>query len=162
MAERLAGAGGAVLSLPRPSGIDPPTQLPPTGASRDFDPLVATYATVPYADVNPGAGRLAYVVMFGMMFADAGHGASWSCRLAVRWRWSPRLARFDRLAVPGRGRLSSMVFGVLYGEFFGPTGVMPVLWLAPLDQPVPLLVAGVAVGALLLAALRAGHGQPLP
>jgi V/A-type H+-transporting ATPase subunit I len=44
-----------------------------------------------------------------------------------------------------------MVFGLLYGEFFGPTGVLPALWVPPLEEPVQLLLAGVAVGAVLLA-----------
>jgi V/A-type H+-transporting ATPase subunit I len=44
-----------------------------------------------------------------------------------------------------------MVFGVLYGEFFGPTGVVPTVWLAPLDAPVTLLGAALGVGAVLLA-----------
>src|SRR5581483_4140645 len=43
------------------------------------------------------------------------------------------------------------VFGALYGEFLGPTGVVPVLWLAPLDHPVLLLGAAAGVGAFLLA-----------
>ena len=41
---------------------------------------------------------------------------------------------------------------MLYGEFFGPTGVLPVIWLAPLEHPVPLLLAAVAAGAVLLGA----------
>ena len=52
--------------------------------------------------------------------------------------------------VAGAG-LSATAFGLLYGEFFGPTGVLPVVWLAPLDEPVPLLAAAVGVGAVLLA-----------
>jgi V/A-type H+-transporting ATPase subunit I len=151
---RLSDVGGAVVPLRRPSGIDPPTQLPQSGPSRDFDPLVQTYATVPYADVNPSVlAGLAYVLMFGMMFADVGHGAIlllFAC--AVRWRGSSRLSRLEpaRLFLAGAG-LSSMLFGALYGEFFGPTGVIPVIWLAPLDHPIPLLGAAVAVGAVLLA-----------
>jgi V/A-type H+-transporting ATPase subunit I len=43
-----------------------------------------------------------------------------------------------------------MVFGLLYGEFFGPTGLVPALWLRPLDEPTRLLAAGVGVGAGLL------------
>ncbi len=154
LADRLAVVGGAVAPLPRPPGVQPPTLLPQTGASRDFAPLVETYATVPYADINPSTiAGLAYVVMFGMMFADMGHGALLLlAALAVRWNWSPRLARLRPvwLFLAGAG-LASMVFGALYGEFFGPTPVVPVLWLAPLDQPVLLLGAGVAVGAVLLA-----------
>jgi V/A-type H+-transporting ATPase subunit I len=46
---------------------------------------------------------------------------------------------------------ASMLAGAAYGEFFGPTGVVPALWLAPLEEPLRLLLAGLAVGALLLA-----------
>ncbi|MGZ4554869.1 MAG: V-type ATPase 116kDa subunit family protein [Mycobacteriaceae bacterium] len=154
LAARVAGFGGAVVSLPRPPGVQPPTQLPKAGAAREFAPLVETYATVPYADVNPApVAGLAYVVMFGMMFADVGHGALLLlAAVAIRLRWSPRLnpLRPVWLFLAGAG-LASMVFGALYGEFFGPTNVVPVIWLAPLDHPIPLLGAAVAVGAALLA-----------
>jgi V/A-type H+-transporting ATPase subunit I len=151
---RVAGFGGAVVSLPHPPGVQPPTQLPQAGAVREFAPLVETYTTVPYADVNPApVAGLAYVVMFGMMFADVGHGALlFLAAIAIRLRWSPRLnpLRPVWLFLAGAG-LASMVFGALYGEFFGPTNVVPVIWLAPLDHPIPLLGAAVAVGAALLA-----------
>lgn len=154
LAGRLAGVGGAVAPLPRPAGVQPPTLLPEVGASREFAPLVETYATVPYADVNPSViAGLAFVVMFGMMFADVGHGALLLlAALAVRFHWWSRLARLRPvwLFLAGAG-VASMVFGALYGEFFGPTQVVPVLWLSPLDEPVLLLGAAVAVGALLLA-----------
>lgn len=157
LASRVAPAGGAVVPLPRPLGVDPPTLLSRTGVGRDFAPLVQTYTTVPYADVDPSAlAGLAYVVMFGMMFADAGHGALLLlAALALRLGRPARLAARARLQrywlfLAGAGA-ASMVFGALYGEFFGPTGVLPVLWLAPLEEPITLLVAGVGVGALLLA-----------
>jgi V/A-type H+-transporting ATPase subunit I len=43
------------------------------------------------------------------------------------------------------------LFGLLYGQFFGPTGVVPTLWFDPLDDPVRLLVAALVFGAVLLA-----------
>ena len=154
LAARVAPVGGAVVPMPRPAGVQPPTLLPQQGASREFAPLVETYATVPYADVNPSLiAGLAYVVMFGMMFADVGHGALLVlAAVAIRMRWWSRLARLAPvwLFIAGAG-LASMVFGLLYGEFFGPTQVIPVVWLAPLDHPVPLLLAAVVVGAVLLA-----------
>ena len=74
---RLAEVGGSAAQLPRPLGVDPPTLMPDTAARRPFAPLVTTYATVPYADVDPTVvAGLAYVVMFGAMFADAGQGAA--------------------------------------------------------------------------------------
>ena len=153
LAERLASVGGAVVPLTRPPGIQPPTQLSSTGAAHEFAPLVDTYSTVPYADVNPSLlAGLAYVAMFGMMFADVGHGALLLlAAIAARLGWWSRLARLRRvwLFLAGAGA-ASMLFGALYGEFFGPTGVIPTLWLAPLDHPLELLGAALAVGALLL------------
>jgi V/A-type H+-transporting ATPase subunit I len=153
--ERLAEIGGAVQRLRRPRGVDPPTLL--RGGSevrRSLRPLVDTYATVPYADVDPTLmASLAYVVMFGMMFGDAGHGLLLVLAgLALR-AGHPRRLSGVRRAWPflvGAG-LAATVFGLLYGEFFGPTGVVPPLWLAPLEEPVPLLVAAIGVGAVLLA-----------
>lgn len=154
LAAGLAAVDSSVLVLPAPRGVDPPTLLSERGPGRDFAGLVRTYATVPYRDVDPSLlAGIAYVVMFGMMFADAGQGALLLlAALAVRsgrWRRLERLAPYW-LFLAGAG-LASTVFGVLYGEFFGPTGVVPVIWLSPLENAVTLLLVAIAVGALLLA-----------
>jgi V/A-type H+-transporting ATPase subunit I len=154
LARRIAASGGAVVPLPRPAGAEPPTLLPPAAGSRDFAPLINTYGTVPYADINPSMlAGLAYVVMFGIMFADVGHGGLLLlAALATRLGWSKRLARLRPVWLfLALGGIASMAFGVLYGEFFGPTKVVPTVWIAPLDQPLQLLGAAVALGALLLA-----------
>ena len=154
LAARLAGAGGGVVPLPSPPGVDPPTLVRHSGAARSFEPLVGTYATVPYRDVDPTvAAGIAYIVMFGMMFGDAGHGLMLLfAGLALRAGWPRRLARLRQhwQLVAGAG-LAATLFGLAYGEFFGPTGVVPALWLDPLDQPITLLAAAVGLGALLLA-----------
>ena len=154
LAARIAPSGSAAVALPRPAGVDPPTQLSPRPAAREFAPLVQTYGTVSYADLDPSLlAGLSYLLMFGMMFADVGHGAllaagGLACRF-LPWR---RLRPLRRVWVfiTGAG-LTSMAAGVLYGEFFGPTGVIAPLAVAPLEQPVALLLAAVAVGAFLLA-----------
>jgi V/A-type H+-transporting ATPase subunit I len=154
LADHLARCGGAVVPLARPAGAQPPTLLSRTGAARDFAPLVETYSTVPYADVNPSLlAGLAYVVMFGVMFADAGHGALLlAAALVLRWRPRPWMepVRPAWRFIAGAG-LCSMAFGALYGEFFGPTGVLPTLWLDPMESPVQLLVASLVLGGVLLA-----------
>jgi V/A-type H+-transporting ATPase subunit I len=142
------------VPLPTPRGVQPPTQLSTSGPAREFAPLVRTYATVPYADIDPSLiAGLAYVVMFGIMFADAGQGALLlAAGLAARTATGGLLARVRPVwvFVAGAGA-SSVVFGLLYGEFFGPTGVLPVLWVEPLEHPIPLLGVAVAAGAVLLA-----------
>ncbi|WP_458247704.1 V-type ATPase 116kDa subunit family protein [Streptomyces sp. MAI_2237] len=151
----LADAGGALVPLRAPRGIDPPTLLTATSAvRRSFGPLVRTYGTVPYTDIDPTLpAGIAYVVMFGMMFGDAGHGALLLLgALLLRLGRPRRLAPLRRLwpFVAGAG-LTSTLAGVAYGEFFGPTGVLPVLWLNPLEEPVRLLASAVGFGAILLA-----------
>jgi V/A-type H+-transporting ATPase subunit I len=154
LAGRLGEVGGGLLPLPRPRGVDTPTLLISTGVRRSLTPLVETYGTVPYADVDPTVlAAVTYVLMFGMMFGDVGHGAMLLLVAAGLWAGRPRwLARWRRAAplVAGAG-VGSALFGLLYGECFGPTGLVPVLWLAPLEHPIPLLLAALAVGAVLLA-----------
>jgi V/A-type H+-transporting ATPase subunit I len=138
--------------------VQPPTQLPTGGAGRPFDVIVETYTTVPYRDVDPTLlAGLAYVSMFGMMFGDLGHGALLlvgallvrSGRLPGRLGGSAGLRR-SWLVLAGGG-LASMIFGALYGEAFGPTGLVPVLWLDPLAAPVPMMLTAVGAGAVLIA-----------
>ena len=151
---RLEPLGGAVVRLPVPHGAVPPTLVEARGATGAFQPLVDTYAAVPYADVNPAAfAGLAYVAMFGMMFGDVGRGALLvACGLLLATGHPAVLARFHRLApfVIGAG-MSSILFGLAFGEMFGPTHVVPTLWMAPLDHPTTLLAVAIAVGASLLA-----------
>lgn len=154
LSERLRPLGAAVVPLPYPRGTDPPTLLHTRGRlNQPFAPLVDTYTTVPYVNVDPTAvAGLAFVFMYGMMFADAGQGLLLLIGgLMLRFGRPARLARF-RSAWPfmtGAG-LSAMIFGVLFGEFFGPTGVLPVLWVEPLEEPVLLLEVAIGIGAVLL------------
>ena len=158
LAEDLAPIGGAVVAIRRPRGSQPPTLLAEGRARRAFAPLVETYATPPYRDIDVSVlAGVAYVAVFGMMFADVGHGA-----LLLAIALTARFGHWRRLnivrpvwvMVAGAGA-ASMAFGALYGECFGPTHAFPVLWLSPLDQPVRLLSIAIAVGALLLAAAYA-------
>jgi V/A-type H+-transporting ATPase subunit I len=154
----LRPAGGALVPLPRPAGADAPTLLAGGGVHRALTPLVQTYGTVPYADLDPTWLTWAsYVLMFGMMFGDAGQGLLLvGVAAALRAGW-PSPARRFRAAWPfvGGAGAAATVFGVLYGECFGPTGLVPAVWLSPLSHPVTLLLAAAGAGAALLAAAYA-------
>jgi V/A-type H+-transporting ATPase subunit I len=152
--ERLAPLGGAAVQLQPPPGVDPPTLLTARSQASSARPLVDTYATVPYRNVDPTRfAAVAYVVMFGMMFGDLGDGILVALGGLFLWRTKrPGLAGVRRVwpLVLAIG-VAAAFFGVLYGEFFGPTGVISPLWIEPLDDPTGFLAAGVAVGATLLA-----------
>ncbi|HEU4947154.1 MAG TPA: V-type ATPase 116kDa subunit family protein [Kribbella sp.] len=154
LTEALTPIGAAAVPLAPPPGKQPPTLLRQQGRGRSFEVLVETYTTVPYADVDPSVvAGLAYVAMFGMMFGDVGHGLLLLAGAALvysgRYRQLAKLRRaWPFLAGAG---LASVIFGLLYGEMFGPTGLVPVLWLSPTEEPVTLLLAALGVGAVLLA-----------
>ncbi|HYL08059.1 MAG TPA: V-type ATPase 116kDa subunit family protein [Candidatus Udaeobacter sp.] len=151
---RIEPLGAGVVELPKPPFVEPPTQLRTPRAAEPFRPLVETYGTVRYRDIDPTPfTAISYVLMFGMMFADTGHGLVLAAAgLALRFTNFPRLRSLKKSwALPFAAGLSAAAFGALYGEFFGPTGVVPVLWLRPLQNPIELLVAGILVGAVLLA-----------
>ncbi|MEV4069816.1 V-type ATPase 116kDa subunit family protein [Nonomuraea fuscirosea] len=150
LAHRLAPLGGAVVPLPHPRGVEAPSLLRSGGLRGSINPLVETYGAVPYEDVDPAPSAMAaYVLMFGMMFGDAGHGLL--LLVLAGLLFSGRLPRLRRMwpFAAGAG-LTSVLFGLLYGEFFGPTGLVPVLWLEPMAEPIPLLLAALGVGGVLL------------
>jgi V/A-type H+-transporting ATPase subunit I len=153
LAERLAAVGAAAVELRSPAFVEPPTLLARGRVTGRFRPLVDTYGPSRYADVDPTPFAAAsFVLMFGMMFGDLGQGLLLAALgLYLRGTRSPRLQGLRPLwAFPFAGGLAAAVFGLLYGEFFGPTGIVPALWLEPLDDYLTLMVAAVGVGAVLL------------
>jgi V/A-type H+-transporting ATPase subunit I len=147
----LADAGASVEQLPRPRGAMPPTLIGSAGAGEPFRLLIRTFGVIPYRTIDPAlfAGAT-YAVMFGMMFGDVADGALLlALGIYARRSGRPRaLAPLSALAISGG--IMGIVFGFLYGEFFGPTEVLPVLWLSPLDSPTELLVAALILGSALL------------
>ena len=153
LAARLAPAGAALVELPKPVWANPPTLLRSVRLARPFRPLVETYGAARYEDIDPTPfAAVAFVLMFGMMFGDAGQGLVLAILgLALR-RAHGRFTAFQSAwpLVVACG-ISGTFFGLLYGQFFGPTGVVPTLWFDPLDDPLRLLGAALVVGAVLLA-----------
>ena len=153
LAARLAPAGAALVELPRPVWADPPTLLRSVRLARPFRPLVETYGAARYEDIDPTPfAAVAFVLMFGIMFGDVGQGLVLVLLGLFLRRTRGRLASL-RSAWPlvVACGASGAFFGLLYGELFGPTGLVPTLWLDPLEEPFRLLVAAIAFGAVLLA-----------
>jgi V/A-type H+-transporting ATPase subunit I len=149
----LGRIGAAAVELAPPAWVEPPTLLSPVKVEQPFRPLVQSYGTTPYGDIDPTAFTIvSFVVMFGIMFGDVGHGLVLVLlSLWLRRRKKGRFAAFRGLwVIPFAAGLAGMFFGFLYGECFGPTGLVPTLWLDPLEEPVTLLVVALAIGVVLL------------
>ena len=123
---------------------------PPTPSSR----WSTTYATVPYADVEPvgaGRGRLRGHVRDDVRRRrprqPAGAGGAGRAVRAVVDGW--RRCGGCGSSSPAPGRRASSSACCTASSSARPASSRS-LWLAPLDDPVPLLLAAVAVGAVLL------------
>ncbi len=150
---RIEPLGGVAVVLKTPVGVEPPTLLAPRGPAAQFRVLIDTYGTVRYADLDPTPfAAVAFAVMFGMMFGDVGHGMVLIVLGLLARTGRGVLGRFrSGWALAVAAGVVATGFGAAYGEMFGPTHVLRALWLVPLDDPVRLLVAGVVLGAVLLA-----------
>jgi V/A-type H+-transporting ATPase subunit I len=136
-----------------------PSAMAASWLLRPFELLVRQYGIPRYGEIEPTSlMAVSFLLMFGMMFGDVGHGACIAlAALALRSR-APRIWPMVFLA-----GLSSTAFGLLYGSLFGYEHLIHPLWISPLSDPVLMLRAAVAWGVvfLVMANLLSIHNQLL-
>ncbi|RLJ16527.1 V-type ATP synthase subunit I [bacterium endosymbiont of Escarpia laminata] len=118
---------------------------------KPFSLLVKQYGIPRYGEVNPTLlFAITYILMFGMMFGDVGHGAM---ILLIGILARRKLGSFTLFAVTAG--ISSMVFGLLYGSIFGYEHVIHAIWIAPMSDPLYMLSMALiwGVGFLILITL---------
>ncbi len=156
--QRLRGVtGGRCFIKTAPPGKTPPEEIPVLlrhpRLLRPFQMLVAAYGVPSYQEVEPTLFvALSYLLMFGMMFGDVGHGAVLTAGGLV--------ALLARQARKGRdigllllcGGLSSMAFGAVYGSCFGlPQFKKYALWHDPLEgDPMALMYGAIRFGVVMI------------
>ena len=120
-----------------------PSLLQPYWLLKPFQGLVKTFGMPGYREVDPsGLFAFSYLIMFGMMFGDIGHGAVIACASLMFWRRYPGVTIVGVLA-----GASSIAFGFVYGSLFGYEHVVPALWMSPMHDPVQVLFLAVLWGA---------------
>ena len=126
----------------------PPTKLKNHGFFRPFELLVRMYGVPEYNEIDPTIFvGITYMILFGAMFGDLGQGAVFAIvgfLLARKQKYEEMGGLLTRLG------LSSMVFGLLYGSFFGSEEVIPALWMRPFENINDALVFAIAFGVVLL------------
>jgi V/A-type H+-transporting ATPase subunit I len=111
-----------------------------------FALLVKQYGIPQYGEIDPTPlFAVTFLLMFGMMFGDVGHGAV--IVLAALWarRKLPHFYLFGVFA-----GLSSMVFGLLFGSVFGYEEILPALWMSPLHDPILMLKVALGWGIVFI------------
>jgi V/A-type H+-transporting ATPase subunit I len=140
-----SGARALAHFPPPPAGVEAPLLLQNPWWARPFEVFSRAFGMPARYAADPSA-LLAIIVplIFGYMFGDVGQGA---VLVAVGIAFGNRLPIL-RMLVPGG--VSAMVFGLLFGSVFGLHGIVPALWLHPLENPLQVLAVPLAGGAVLL------------
>ena len=120
-----------------------PSLLKKSRLLRPFQVLVKNFGMPGYREVDPsGLFAFSYLLMFGMMFGDIGHGAVIALASLMFVRSYPGVTIVGVLA-----GMSSLLFGFVYGSLFGYEHVVPALWMSPMHDPVQVLLLAVFWGA---------------
>lgn len=109
---------------------------------KPFVPMVKNYGVPRYGEFDPTLPfAITYLLLFGAMFGDIGHGAVILLLAAALYR------RIGRMAWVGMAAgATSIGFGLLYGSIFGYEDIIEPIWLSPLHDPVRILTLAVAFG----------------
>ena len=164
----LEGADAAYDFAPPEKGEEPPVLLRNNAFARNFEWVLGMYAYPAYGKFDPTfVMSIFYMLIFGLMFADAGYGLvlSAACFSLVRFA-RPREGMKRFLLMFGYCGLSCILFGVLFGSYFGNfplaflqnfvgAQVVPdeiAVLFDPLQNPMGFLIVSLGVGALHLLA----------
>ncbi len=116
-----------------------------------FQQLVNQFGVPRYGELDPTRlFAFSYTLMFGMMFGDIGHGAA---IIGIGYLFRRQITGlFPFATIAG---LSSMLFGVLYGSVFGVEHLFTPLWVAPMEDPIYMLLVALSwgIGFLILVQL---------
>lgn len=142
---------------------EPPVLLKNNPFSASMEGVVESYGLPMKGEIDPTAiMSFFYIFFFGMMLSDAAYGLIVSIVCGVL------VLKFPRMS-PGMKKslklffycgLSTIVWGVLFGgyfgnivdivtgKFFGETVTPPALWFVPLDEPMKLLLFSLLFGVI--------------
>ncbi len=115
-----------------------------------FINLISGFGVPGYREFDPSwFFTLSYILMFGVMFGDVGHGF---CIIALSWvmrkKWSVFAYFFLSIGI------SSTLFGLIYGSFFSFENMLPAIWLSPIEHPMLMLKLSLIWGMLFIISLN--------
>jgi V/A-type H+-transporting ATPase subunit I len=116
---------------------------------RPFQMLVQLYGVPSYGEIQPTTFFAAsFLLMFGFMFGDVGHGLVLFSAGYCLFRYLPRFLDYGILLMECGA--ASMTFGALYGSFFGIEGLLPILWMEPIRDLRRFMGVAIGFGVLLV------------
>lgn len=132
--------------------VIPPTKLKNNSFVKPFESMVNMYGIPSYNELDPTTFLgISYMLLFGIMFGDLGQGLIFIfAGLFLKYKKSrPNLG-----GVLARLGVSSSIFGVVYGSFFGFEEILPEIGIKPLIRPMErinnILLYAIIFGVILL------------
>lgn len=115
---------------------------------KPFELILKFYGIPAYRHIDPTVFMsLSFITMFGMMFADLGHGLSLTV-LGLILVFFRALRDFARILI--WCGLSGAFFGIMFGSFFGREDFFNPLWFSPATNPERFLFIGICLGIIMI------------
>ena len=128
--------------------VEVPVKLNNPAFFKPFEMLTSVYGLPKYQTIDPTpVFGLSFLLMFGMMFGDIGHG------LVLALLGLALLLKSHKDTFKSAGYLllyaggSSIIFGFLFGSFFGVEDLFPTIWMKPMNDINQLFKVVIYVGA---------------
>lgn len=144
-------------------GEEPPTIMKNNSFSSSVEGIVESYGLPKKGEFDPTTiMSFFYVFFFGMMLSDAAYGAIIAVACFILLKKFPRMSHgmHESIKLFMYCGLSTLVWGILFGgyfgnivdivsqKFFGTTVTVPALWFVPLNDPMKLLVYSMLFGVI--------------
>jgi len=127
---------------------DIPVKLKHTAFFKPFEILINSYGIPRYGSIDPTIFvAISFLLMFGAMFGDVGHGLALGLvSIFLRRSRNEKVKQASALIL--YCGISSIIFGVLYGSFFGIE--FPSLWVKPMDNILGIFKSSILFGVALI------------
>ncbi len=127
-----------------------PTKLNNPKFTFPFQGLVELFGIPRFYEIDPTVIlAILYVVMYGMMFGDVGHGIVLALISAFIFLKFEKARLLGGLGISVG--ISSAIFGFLYGSVFGIEGkIIPHIWVSPLEDVVKILTTSISIGIFVI------------
>jgi V/A-type H+-transporting ATPase subunit I len=138
-----------ILLIDENSKKNPPVLLKNNFLFKPFESLVKLYGIPDYFEIDPTPFlAITYTILFGMMFGDIGQGLIFVL-VGFLLSFTKRFKKNNLLKVLPILGFSAMIFGWLYGSFFGFENLIKPKWIKPSDNIMFILIFTVISGIFL-------------
>lgn len=141
----------ALVILEEPAEDDaPPIQLKNNAFVEPFEVITSLYSLPLNDEIDPTPVLTPFFILFfGMMMADAGYGLIMGIVAALMLKYTNIEGSMRKIVkVLLYCSPPTVIFGLLYGSFFG--GIIPLkpLWVSPVDNTMEVLIVSIALGLI--------------